>query len=55
MTLSPDQVDRHIAQALEALDRGCVSESERVAHIVFLQDVDTRRPARDLFPVAKAA
>jgi hypothetical protein len=54
-SLHPSQVDQHIAQALEALDRGCVSESERVAHIVFLQDVDTRRPARDLFPVAKAA
>jgi len=41
-SLHPSQVDQHIAQAREALRRGCASESERVAHIVFLQ-----RPMRD--------
>ena len=54
-SLHPSQVDQHIAQALEALRRGCASESERVAHIVFLQSADRRLPARDLFPVPVAA
>lgn len=54
-TLSSPAVEEHIAEALEALRRGCASESERVAHIVFLQAVDQRKPATDLFTVPKAA
>lgn len=54
-SLHPPQVDQSIAQAIEALRRGCASESERVAHIVFLQAVDQRKPATDLFTVPKAA